>query len=154
MYLDYICILWGTPKKCGTCWKLPMKVACCPPRQSLSLARLIPRSFHSAPAQAERRALTWPALTACDTITGWGIRFRPRFRRQKRGQINVTPFFIYSAGTPSCLGLNLQICDILSTERIQCILKHYKLDHMKQLFKVFIEIIVIFWESSTGFFLN
>ncbi len=39
--------------------------------------------------------------------------------------------------------LNLQICDILSTEGIQCILKHYKLDHMKTLFKVFIEIIVI-----------
>ncbi len=47
--------------------------------------------------------------------------------------------------------LNLKICDILSTERIQGILKQYKLDHMKQLFKVFIEIIVIFWESSTGF---
>jgi hypothetical protein len=59
------------------------------------------------PVQGERRAITWPALTACDTITGWGIRFRPRFRRHKRGQINVSPFFISSAGTPSCLGLKI-----------------------------------------------
>jgi hypothetical protein len=33
------------------------------------------------PARAERRAITWPALTACDTNTGWGRGFRPRFRR-------------------------------------------------------------------------
>ncbi len=68
------------------------------------------------PAQAERRALTWPALTACDTITGWGIRFRPRFRHQKRGQINVSPFFICSAGTPSCLGLKTSV-DIVTISK-------------------------------------
>jgi hypothetical protein len=43
----------------------------------------------------------------------------------------------------------------LLTEIIQCILKYYQIDHIKQLFKVFyIEFIVIFWEPSIGLFLN
>jgi hypothetical protein len=58
------------------------------------------------PARAERRAVTWPALTAWDTYTGWGRWFCPRFGRFQRGQINVSPFFISNPRTPFWLGLN------------------------------------------------
>jgi hypothetical protein len=34
---------------------------------------------HPPPAWAERRAITWLELTACDTYTGWGTQIRPRF---------------------------------------------------------------------------
>jgi hypothetical protein len=33
------------------------------------------------PARAERRTVTWPALTACETYKVWGRGFRPRFGR-------------------------------------------------------------------------
>jgi hypothetical protein len=81
------------------------------------------------PAQAERRTITWPALIACDTITGWGIRFRPGFRRHKRGQINVSPFFICNAGTPSCLGLSSELqnsCIPRKTSREYILLSTYE----------------------------